>query len=214
MYKMPFVFQKTIFHFIRHRLKMVVYILFVFAICTKASIALALTASERADVLKIQNYLNSFKNISSDFIQTDTENEKSTGKFFISKPGLLKWQYLKPDRISILYKNGTTYYVDHELDQISEYSSPDIFMNLMTANKVNLFKKTHNFKLDKVLKSGNFIQLFFKYSKGMKDEIYILSFSFKSGIKLETLQLDNGMFIEFKDVSKNTKIDKDTFNLY
>src|SRR5476649_722580 len=68
---------------------------------------------------KVQTYLNKLTTVQADFLQISPEGNESTGKFFLSRPGKMRWQYNPPVPVLIIVSGGILSYYDAELDQIS-----------------------------------------------------------------------------------------------
>ena len=67
---------------------------------------------------QLENYLNQFNNISSQFIQSSTSGSEETGKILISKPGKLRIEYKKSKELLIVADGKWLHYFDIELNEI------------------------------------------------------------------------------------------------
>ena len=54
-----------------------------------------LLSLDNPEIKEIENYLNKLNNITSNFIQTNSNGLKAEGKIFLSKPGKLRIEYKK-----------------------------------------------------------------------------------------------------------------------
>lgn len=69
------------------------------------SIQIAAAAGQRAaaqTIQRIDNYFNSFKTMTGDFVQVDPDGTRRQGEFFILKPGRVLFQYDPPSRIELV----------------------------------------------------------------------------------------------------------------
>lgn len=82
--------------------------------------ALTKTTPGTAD---IEAYLNGLTTVVADFLQTDSAGKISDGKFFLKRPGKLRWQYNPPVPVLIVGNGNTLSYVDLELNQVSRASA-------------------------------------------------------------------------------------------
>ena len=68
-------------------------------------------------IKKIEDYLNKLNNITSNFIQTNSNGLKAEGKIFLSKPGKLRIEYKKKDTLLIVADGKWLHYFDIELNE-------------------------------------------------------------------------------------------------
>jgi outer membrane lipoprotein-sorting protein len=83
-----------------------------------------------------EEYLNSLKTIVSDFIQQAPSGDVSTGTFYLSRPGKLRWQYNPPVPILIVVNKGTVAYYDAELDEITYLSDKETLTSFLTRPEI------------------------------------------------------------------------------
>ena len=76
-----------------------------------------LLSLDNLEIRKIENYLNKLNNITSNFIQTDSNGLKSEGKIFLSKPGKLRIEYKKKENPLIVADGKWLHYFDTELNE-------------------------------------------------------------------------------------------------
>ena len=67
---------------------------------------------------QLENYLNKFNNISSQFIQSSSDGTENSGKILISKPGKLRIEYKKENKFLIIADGKWLHYFDTELNEI------------------------------------------------------------------------------------------------
>jgi len=67
---------------------------------------------------QIENYLNQFDNISSQFIQSSSISSQETGVILISKPGKLRIEYKKDNKLLIVADGKWLHYFDTDLNEI------------------------------------------------------------------------------------------------
>lgn len=80
-----------------------------------------LSDTEKEAILaEVETYLNSLTTIQADFVQIAPGGNLSTGKFFLKRPGKMRWQYDPPVPV-LLISNGSVFtYYDYELEQVNE----------------------------------------------------------------------------------------------
>lgn len=86
---------------------------------------------------KVEQYLNDITTFKADFVQTAPDGTKSTGKFFLSRPGKLRWQYNPPVPVLIVANGSTITYYDYELEETSNVPSDETFADFLTQKKIS-----------------------------------------------------------------------------
>lgn len=89
-----------------------------------------------AQVAFAEEYLNGIKTVTSEFIQEAPSGDVSTGTFFLSRPGKLRWQYNPPVPILIIGNKGTITYYDAELDEVSYVKDKDTLASFLTRKAI------------------------------------------------------------------------------
>ncbi len=67
---------------------------------------------------QLENYLNQFNNISSQFIQSSSDGSQETGEILISKPGKLRIEYKKNNKLLIIADGEWLHYFDTDLNEV------------------------------------------------------------------------------------------------
>jgi outer membrane lipoprotein-sorting protein len=94
----------------------------------------------RQDIVKIEAYLNSLKTFAAGFTQKADDGEVTTGMFYLSRPGKLRWDYDPPHKIIIIAKGALLTYYDAELDQVSHVGIDDNLAGFLTQEKISFSK--------------------------------------------------------------------------
>jgi outer membrane lipoprotein carrier protein len=81
-------------------------------------------------VTVLRHYLHDLKTLQADFIQLvlnpgDDHLLESSGRFFIQRPGLFRWEYQQPSEQLIIADGQRIYLYDAELDQLSQRTQQD-----------------------------------------------------------------------------------------
>jgi outer membrane lipoprotein-sorting protein len=74
---------------------------------------------DRADIKRIEDYLNGIDTLKSRFIQMTSQGETSQGEFYLSRPGRLRIAYDPPVPVLIVSNGTFLLYLDTKLDQTS-----------------------------------------------------------------------------------------------
>ena len=126
-----------------------------------------LLSLDNPEIKEIENYLNKLNNITSNFIQTNSNGLKAEGKIFLSKPGKLRIEYKKKDTLLIVADGKWLHYFDIELNEIQSVTIEKSPAWILLKKKVNLKK---DFKIEALNKKNNktFITLSDKDSENIK----------------------------------------------
>jgi outer membrane lipoprotein-sorting protein len=77
------------------------------------------SAADKAAVERVENYLSGVKTIVADFTQIAPDGALASGKFYLSRPGKMRWQYEPPTPILMVADGKFLVFYDYELDQTS-----------------------------------------------------------------------------------------------
>ena len=90
------------------------------------------------EVKKVEDYLNSIKTLSADFVQIASNGEKAEGRIYIEKPNKIRMEYAPPSNILIVGNGDYIVYYDKELEQITNIDYDDVPAAMILANTVDL----------------------------------------------------------------------------
>jgi outer membrane lipoprotein-sorting protein len=113
--------------------------------------------SHKVELEQIENYLNGIKNLSAKFTQETSDGSFVDGKFFLSRPGKMRVEYLAKPKIVIVVNGSILSYFDVELDEVSRLSTNTTPASFLTRDKISFFAK--DVELTDVKKSANQIKV-------------------------------------------------------
>ncbi|MBL0319555.1 MAG: outer membrane lipoprotein carrier protein LolA [Alphaproteobacteria bacterium] len=93
---------------------------------------------QQYDITRVEHYLNGLTTMVADFTQFSPDGSKQGGKFYLSRPGKLRWEYSPVPPVVIVARNGSVTYFDKELNQVSHVTSDDPLANILTRKKIEL----------------------------------------------------------------------------
>ena len=102
----------------------------------------ATAEANAADIARVEQYLSSITTIQADFNQTSTDGSLSKGKFYLKRPGKMRWQYSPPTPILIVSDGKAITYYDAELDQLSYIGVDDTLAGFLAQKDIKLNSKT------------------------------------------------------------------------
>lgn len=99
------------------------------------------TGTTKADTIhRAEQYLNQLQTMVSSFVQVAPDGTISEGKFYLSRPGKLRWEYFPPAQVTIVANKGLITYYDAELDQVSHTSVDSTPLVFLTERHIDLSK--------------------------------------------------------------------------
>ena len=105
----------------------------------------------KESIKHINEYLKSFINLQAEFRQIDKNGKIINGKFYMKRPNHMKLEYDKP-RVTLLYKNGSIMYYDHELGSLQNHKIHNFILRAILDGKI----ENRNLKC-KSIKENDFI---------------------------------------------------------
>ena len=83
-----------------------------------AGAAYRITEKDRADIARIEAYLNSMESLRSKFVQLSTGGRVAEGTIYIERPSRLRLEYKTPSNIQVYANGNWLAHVDTELEAI------------------------------------------------------------------------------------------------
>lgn len=98
----------------------------------------ALDARDRADVSRIEAYLNNIRTMRAKFVQIAPDGELSEGIFSLWRPGRVRFEYLPPSPIQVVADGSWLFLYDAELDQTTRVSIGSTPLSVLLADTIRL----------------------------------------------------------------------------
>jgi len=96
------------------------------------------TPAQRADLTRVNTYLNSIRTMTGGFSQIDPNGDVDIGTFAIAKPGKMRFEY-KPPTPTLLVSDGKHVAVQNSrLKTLDIYSLSDTPLDLILGDKIDL----------------------------------------------------------------------------
>ncbi len=96
-------------------------------------------AANKAEIIKqVEKRLNSINTLTAEFTQVSADGGISSGRFFLARPGKLRWQYDPPVPLLIIGNYGQIQYSDLELDTVSYADMDSTLAGLMARGNIVL----------------------------------------------------------------------------
>jgi len=100
--------------------------------------AAMLSADQKADVDRVQAYLNGIRTLASRFEQVSGEGNTATGKLWLARPGRMRFEYDAPVPILLVANGKNIFYYDKELQQVSELRVEDTPAGFLLRDQITL----------------------------------------------------------------------------
>lgn len=100
--------------------------------------ARALTAQDRADIARVETYLNSIKTLRARFLQVAPDGSTSEGQAWLQRPGRMRFQYDPPAPFLLVGGHGLLVFHDSELKQTSNIPLGQTPLGLLLQDNLRL----------------------------------------------------------------------------
>lgn len=94
--------------------------------------------TDQAVVARIVDYLESIDTLQADFVQVAPSGAVSTGRFFLRRPGLLRFEYDPPTPLLIVANGGMVFVRDEALETTDSYPVNRTPLKFLLRRKVEL----------------------------------------------------------------------------
>jgi outer membrane lipoprotein-sorting protein len=100
--------------------------------------AAPLSPQDRADIARVEAYLNALKTLKSHFIQTTQDGQMSEGTAWLQRPGKMRFQYKPPAPFLLIAAHGVLTFHDSSLQQTSNIPLGRTPLGILLADNVTL----------------------------------------------------------------------------
>jgi outer membrane lipoprotein-sorting protein len=103
----------------------------------------ALDPQQRALITKVDNYLSSVQTLEGKFVQIAPDGGRSTGNFYLAKPGRVRFEYDDPSPIELIADGQSVVVRDRKLATQDVYPLSQTPLRFLLADHVDLMKDTN-----------------------------------------------------------------------
>ena len=100
--------------------------------------SLALDATGRQQLHRVEEYFNSVRTLQARFVQASSNGQQAGGKVFLSRPGRLRVEYDPPPPVLIVADGSFLIYNDRGLDQVSYIPLGSTPAGILLADRISL----------------------------------------------------------------------------
>ena len=90
------------------------------------------------DIARVEAYLSSLTSVVANFSQTSADGSVGAGKFFMKRPGKMRWQYAPPTPILLVSDGKVVTYYDAGLDQVTYIGVDDTLAGFLARKDIKL----------------------------------------------------------------------------
>jgi len=101
--------------------------------------AITFSEADRADLDKVSTYLNGLKSLEGGFVQIGPNGEIDQGRFYLVKPGKLRFEYQAPSPLLIVCDGRTFAVFNKKLKTVDRYPLSATPLDLLLGDKVDLY---------------------------------------------------------------------------
>jgi outer membrane lipoprotein-sorting protein len=108
------------------------------ALPLQAHAAFEPSSKDRADLARIETYLNSLTTLHAKFLQVAPDGSLSGGEAWLARPGRLRFQYDPPAPFLLVAAHGQLVFQDSSIQQVSHTSLSSTPLGMLLAPRVSL----------------------------------------------------------------------------
>lgn len=106
------------------------------------------TPEQMTIVQNINAYFNNAKNLEGNFLQTDADDKRKKGKFYIERPGKVRFDYALPSKQKIISDGKYLAIEDHDLNTTDRYPIESTPFRLLLSPEVDLMRDARIIAID------------------------------------------------------------------
>jgi outer membrane lipoprotein-sorting protein len=134
-----------------------------------------LVNSQDLELARLETYLNSLSTIVSDFTQIAPDGGLTTGKFYLKRPGKMRWEYNPPTPILMIANGRTMVYYDSDLQQVSHLPIDSTLASLLARERIDL--KAPDLKVESLTRAAGVLRITISQKEKPEEGSVTLEFS-------------------------------------
>ena len=100
--------------------------------------AAALSSEQKTKLAEVNSYFNSEKTMHGDFIQFGPNGERAEGKFYLARPGKIRFYYNPPSKVDIVADGKSVSVKDRKLATQDIWPLKETPLRFLLAERINL----------------------------------------------------------------------------
>ncbi len=126
--------------------------------------------------------LNGMQAVTGDFVQIGPNGERSEGRFYLERPGKLRFEYAPPAQIEVISNGRWVAIQDHNLRTTSRYPLSTTPLSVILAEQVDL---TRDARIVDVYEAGSFVTITLEARANNMPGSIVLMFDSQTGQLLQ-----------------------------
>lgn len=98
----------------------------------------AISVQDKADLTRVESYLNGIKSLDAKFVQIAPDGSLSDGKLYLLRPGRIRFEYAPPSPILVVADGTWIVFHDDELKQTTRVPLDSTPLSILMRDKVAL----------------------------------------------------------------------------
>lgn len=87
---------------------------------------------------RLSDYLNGLQTLRAEFTQTNEENKRESGTFFLKRPSQARWEYHPPSPLTLIANSGFLSIIDTELEEVRNIPAENALSSVLSAKHIDL----------------------------------------------------------------------------
>lgn len=100
-------------------------------------------ANQKMLASKVSAYLSGLQNVSGNFVQVGPDGSRTTGDFYIQKPGKVRFEYDAPSTIALVSDGSTVVVRDRKLATQDNYPLSQTPLRYLLSDRIDLMRDTN-----------------------------------------------------------------------
>lgn len=100
-------------------------------------------ANQKALASKVSTYMSTLQNVSGNFVQVGPDGKRSTGDFYIQKPGKIRFEYDDPSPIALVADGSSVIVRDRRLATQDVYPLSQTPLRYLLSDRIDLMRDTN-----------------------------------------------------------------------
>ncbi len=87
-------------------------------------------------IARVEQYLSGLSSVVADFTQVAPDGSLTSGKFFLQRPGKMRWQYNPPTPVLMVADGKELVFYDYELEQVSHIPLDSTLIGFLAQEQI------------------------------------------------------------------------------
>jgi outer membrane lipoprotein-sorting protein len=108
------------------------------ALLNVAGALAAITPQDKADIARVESYLNAIKSLDAKFLQVAPDGSLSEGRLFLARPGRIRFEYAPPSPVLVVADGVWIVFHDNELKQTTRVPLDSTPLSILVRDNLAL----------------------------------------------------------------------------